>query len=117
MNDFQRETCCLHFETIFTKEYRGLIEFGHMVQKQSPKVQHQQNHNELVVDYNSLNMDAAAKMQQISKMWMLHTTHMFNLGTKEIYTISTLSRETPKISVGNSVSDQISNTPSVLDLL
>lgn len=31
------------------------------------QVQHQQNHNELVVDYNSLNMDAAAKMQQISK--------------------------------------------------
>ena len=50
-------------------------------------------------------MDVAVKKLQILKGG--YFTHIFNLAAQKIYTVTTVSRWAPKVSVTNSVSDQI----------
>ncbi len=51
VNNFQWETCCLHLETIFTEEYRGLIESFVTWCNDSHLKLNISRTNELVVDY------------------------------------------------------------------
>jgi len=119
-NNLQGETCCLHLEIIF---YRGLIEsfitwhnsshrssiFANPVEYQRTRTEHKVV--AMTAD-NASKRDVAAKKLQILKRGCF--AHVFNPTTQRIYTISTVSTWTPKISLTNSVSDQMSPLLSLM---
>ena len=93
VNNFQEETCCLHLETIFTEEHRGLIEIifitwcndNHL----KPNIS---KTNKLMVYYQRNRIEhKVVKFEAMLQIWMLlqrsykdlFNHHSFKVGTQD----------------------------------